>query len=109
MSRTILTASDIEAIPEGGEVVVPRDAIVTDEARELAAKLRVSIRVQGAVDVPSASRSQPVPKLTALELPKISTRCFTLRPVSLGGTTTSGRALSSYCVRQPPLPASGTR
>ncbi len=60
MSRTILTAADIEAIPEGGEVVVPRDAIVTDEARELAAKLRVSIRVEGAADVPSASRRQPV-------------------------------------------------
>ncbi len=60
MPRVILTATDIEAIPEGGEVVVPRDAIVTDEARELAAKLRVSIRVHGAADVPSASRSRPV-------------------------------------------------
>lgn len=60
MARSILTASDIEALPQGGEIVVPRDAIVTDEARDLAQKLGVRIRVEESVDAPSASRHRPV-------------------------------------------------
>ena len=60
MSRAVITASDIEAAPAGGEIVVPRETIVTDEARELAGKRRVRIRVEGAADAPSSSNRRPV-------------------------------------------------
>lgn len=60
MSRPTLTAADIEALPAGGEVVVPRGAIVTDQARELARDRGVRIRVEEGVDAPSGSRHRPV-------------------------------------------------
>ena len=60
MTRPILTAADIEALPRGGEVVVPRNTIITDEARERAGKFGVRIRVEESVDAPSASRHRPV-------------------------------------------------
>jgi ribose 5-phosphate isomerase B len=62
MARQVLTAADIEALPRGGEVVVPRGSVVTDEARERAEKRGVRIRVEGAVDAPTAS----TPHLVAL-------------------------------------------
>lgn len=60
MKRELLTAADLETVPKGGEVVVPRGAIITDEARERAEKLGVRIRVEGAADAPSSSRRRPV-------------------------------------------------
>lgn len=63
MARPSLTASDIEAAAEhgdGGEVIVPHDAIITDEAREVAVKLGVRIRVEGAPDAPSGAARRPV-------------------------------------------------
>ena len=64
MARPSLTASDIEAAAavqgKSGEVIVPHDAIITDEAREVAAKLGVRIRVEGAVDAPSGAARRPV-------------------------------------------------
>jgi len=60
MARQVLTAADIEALPAGGEVVVPRGSVVTDEARERAGKRGVRIRVEGAVDAPNASRGRQV-------------------------------------------------
>ncbi len=60
MARRILTAADIEPLARGAEVVVPRDAIVTDEARERARERGVRIRVEESVDAPSAGRHRPV-------------------------------------------------
>ena len=60
MARSILTAADIEPLARGAEVVVPRDAIVTDEARERARERGVRIRVEESVDAPSAGRHRPV-------------------------------------------------
>ena len=60
MARRILTTADIEPLARGAEVVVPRDAIVTDEARERARERGVRIRVEESVDAPSAGRHRPV-------------------------------------------------
>ena len=60
MSRAVITAADIEAAQAGGELVVPRDAIITDEARDLAARRRIKIRVEGAADAPSSAARRPV-------------------------------------------------
>ncbi len=60
MARSILTAADIEPLARGAEVVVPRDAIVTDEARERARERGVRIRVEESVDAPGAGRHRPV-------------------------------------------------
>jgi len=60
MSRHALTAADIRELPEGGEVVVPRGAIVTDQAREAARERGVRIRVEEAADAPGSSRRRPV-------------------------------------------------
>ena len=46
MARSVLTARDLEGIHPGGEVVVPRGTIVTDLAREEAARLGITIRVE---------------------------------------------------------------
>ncbi|MBI2955815.1 MAG: ribose 5-phosphate isomerase B [Acidobacteria bacterium] len=60
MPKRVLTAADIEALPAGGEVVVPRSAVVTDQAREVARERGVRIRIEGAVDAPGASQHRPV-------------------------------------------------
>lgn len=60
MARHILTAADIEVLPAGGEVVVPRGAVITDQARERARERGVRIRVEESVDAPSASRHRPI-------------------------------------------------
>jgi ribose 5-phosphate isomerase B len=60
MARAVLTAADIEAVPAGGEVVAPRGALVTDQARELARERGVRIRLEESVDAPSSSRHRPV-------------------------------------------------
>src|SRR5689334_20633156 len=44
MGKRILTASDVEALPPGGELELPADSIVTDRAREIAAERGVTIR-----------------------------------------------------------------
>ena len=64
MARPSLTASDIEAAAaaqgKSAEVIVPQGAIITDEARELAERLGVRIRVEGAADAPSGATRHPV-------------------------------------------------
>ena len=60
MARPVLTAADIAALPAGDEVVMPRDAMITDQARELARERGVRIRVEESVDAPSSSRHRPV-------------------------------------------------
>ena len=48
MAKRILTGSDIEALPSGGEIVVPLGTIITDRAREIAAERGIVIRTEGA-------------------------------------------------------------
>ncbi|MGH9814207.1 MAG: RpiB/LacA/LacB family sugar-phosphate isomerase, partial [Candidatus Acidiferrales bacterium] len=60
MARQVLTAEDIEAQPTGGEVVVPRTAVITDQARELARERGVRIRVEESVEAPGSSPRRPV-------------------------------------------------
>jgi len=60
MARPVLTAADIQALPVGDEVVMPRDAVITDQARELARERGIRIRVEESVDAPSSSRHRPV-------------------------------------------------
>jgi ribose 5-phosphate isomerase B len=60
MPRRILTAADIESLPAGGEAVLPRGSIITDEARECARERGVRIRVEESVEAPGASRHRPV-------------------------------------------------
>ncbi len=60
MSRPVLTAADIEALPAGGEAVVKRDAIITDQARERARERGVRIRVEESVEAPSAGAGRVV-------------------------------------------------
>jgi len=60
MARRVLTAEDIEAEPAGGEVIVPRTAVITDQARELARERGVRIRVEESVEAPGSSPRRPV-------------------------------------------------
>ena len=60
MARPVLTAADVEALPAGGEVVMPRNAVITDQARELARERGVRIRVEESVEAPGSSRHRPV-------------------------------------------------
>jgi len=60
MARRVLTASDIEALPAGGEAVVPRGSVVTDQARERARERGVRIRVEESLEAPSSSARRPV-------------------------------------------------
>jgi len=63
--KTVLTVRDLEAIPPGGEVVVPRGAIVTPLAADDAAARGITIRFQ---DTPSASASAPQPASRSIAL-----------------------------------------
>lgn len=60
MAKHVLTATDIEALPAGGEVVVPRGALITDQARERARERSVRIRVEESVEAPDACPHRPV-------------------------------------------------
>jgi ribose 5-phosphate isomerase B len=60
MARRVLTAEDIEAEPAGGEVVVPRTAVITDQARERARERGVRIRVEESVEAPGSSPRRPI-------------------------------------------------
>ncbi len=60
MARQVLTAEDIEAQPAGGEVIVPRTAVITDQARERARERGVRIRVEESVEAPSSSPRRPI-------------------------------------------------
>jgi ribose 5-phosphate isomerase B len=60
MSRRTLTAADIEALPAGGEAVVPRGSIITDQARERARERGVRIRVEESVEAPGSSSHRAV-------------------------------------------------
>lgn len=65
MAKRILTGSDIEAMPPGGELVVPPDSIVTDRAREIAAERGVMIRREGA---PAGSSAGQLAQPTAVRV-----------------------------------------
>lgn len=60
MAKRILTAADLEALPSGDEVVLPRGSLITDQARERARERGVRIRVEESVEAPGASRHRPV-------------------------------------------------
>src|SRR3990172_1822832 len=60
MSRRTLTAADIEALPAGGEAVVPRGSIIPDQARERARERGVRIRVEESVEAPGSSPHRAV-------------------------------------------------
>src|SRR5438445_4749 len=47
MAKRVLTGADIEALPAGGEVVVPPDTIVTDRARQIAPERGGVLRLSG--------------------------------------------------------------
>lgn len=67
MAKRILTGADIEALPTGGELVVPADSIVTDRAREIAAERGVVIRTESASTRPGAGQpAQPSARVVAL-------------------------------------------
>lgn len=55
MARRTLTAADIDALPSGGEVVLPRGSIVTDQARERARERGVRIRLEESLTAPGAA------------------------------------------------------
>ncbi len=61
--RTVLTASDVESLPEGTEFRVPRGALLTPTARDLVAARRIRL-----VEVPPEewSPSTPPEKIVAL-------------------------------------------
>ncbi|HEV2234172.1 MAG TPA: ribose 5-phosphate isomerase B [Terriglobia bacterium] len=48
MAKRVLTGSDIEALPSGGEIVVPPGTIITERAREIATEREIVIRTEGA-------------------------------------------------------------
>src|SRR5579864_3964750 len=56
MAKRILTGSDIEALPSGGEIVVPPGTIVTDRAREIAAERGIVIRTEDPVEGQNAGQ-----------------------------------------------------
>ncbi|MFQ5777279.1 MAG: ribose 5-phosphate isomerase B [Terriglobia bacterium] len=60
MARRVLTAADVEAVPAGGELVLPRTSIITDEARERARERNVRLRREESLDAPGASRHRPI-------------------------------------------------
>lgn len=61
MAKRVLTGVDIEALPPGGELVVPPDSIITDRAREIAAQRGVLIRAEEARAESSAGPADPAP------------------------------------------------
>jgi len=58
MAKRILTGADVEALPPGGELVLPPDSIVTDRAREIAAERGLLIRTEAAPAGSSAGPAQ---------------------------------------------------
>ena len=58
MARSVLTLRDLEAIADGGEVVVPRGTIVTELAREEGERRGIMIRVEES-KVASAEADDP--------------------------------------------------
>src|SRR5579863_4956455 len=67
MAKRILTGADIEALPPGGELVIPADSIVTDRAREIAAGRGVAIRTESAPAGSNASQpSQTAARVVAV-------------------------------------------
>jgi ribose 5-phosphate isomerase B len=61
MSKRVLTGADIEALPPGGELVVPSDTIITDRAREIAHERGVAIRAE----TPAGSQKTGEPAASA--------------------------------------------
>ncbi len=57
MPRNVLTASDLEGIPDGGEVSVTHDTLITPLAREQAEQRRITIRRQE----PASAEGSAVP------------------------------------------------
>jgi len=52
MAKRVLTGADLEALPPGGELVVPADTIITDRAREIAQQRGVAIRAEASAGSP---------------------------------------------------------
>ncbi|MFQ5724178.1 MAG: ribose 5-phosphate isomerase B [Terriglobia bacterium] len=60
MPKRILTAIDLDEVPAGGEVLLPRDSIVTDEARQRAAERGVRIRREESLTAPGSSHHRRI-------------------------------------------------
>jgi deoxyribose-phosphate aldolase len=58
MPRPVITAADVKAAARAGELLVPAEAILTDQAREVAAELGVRVRVDG---LPASSEAEVLP------------------------------------------------
>lgn len=68
MAKRVLTGTDIEALPSGGEIVLPPGTIVTDRAREIAAERGIAIRAEGTAAGQSAELTVATapPRLVAI-------------------------------------------
>jgi ribose 5-phosphate isomerase B len=55
-TRTLVTELDLEGIPRGGELVVPKGALVTPLARQKAMEFRISLVEAGAADPAPAAQ-----------------------------------------------------
>ena len=61
MIRKTLTAGDLEAIPDGGEIILPRGSLVTPLARDEAARRKIRIRfAESQEDLPKPSPKHTV-------------------------------------------------
>jgi ribose 5-phosphate isomerase B len=68
MAKRVLTCTDIEALPSGGEIVVPPGTIITDRAREIATERGIAIRMEGAPTGQSAEQptKSAAPRVVAI-------------------------------------------
>src|SRR5579859_1433979 len=68
MAKRVLTGSDIEALPSGGELVVPQGTIITDRACEIAAERGIVIHTDGtAADLGAGHATKSAtPRLVAI-------------------------------------------
>lgn len=65
MAKRVLTGSDIEALPSGGEIVVPPGTIITERAREIATEREIVIRTEGAA---ADQNTEPATKPVAMRV-----------------------------------------
>ena len=56
MPKRVFTAADLDAVPAGGEIFLPRGSLVTDEARERARERGARIRLEGSADAPASGQ-----------------------------------------------------
>jgi ribose 5-phosphate isomerase B len=63
-ARRLVTATDVRAVPVGGQLTVPPDALITPLARQVAMERRVALDKAGTaapVTLPDAPRTSPTP------------------------------------------------